>query len=260
MDYEQFIASVEDAVEPTKEPATLRTLADRLSGMQTRRAVVRLAPELAPTPLPTGPVTHIDVDEYLPGIGDPKNLDRGIAHRNAEVVFETMLDVLGPEAFESVAIQRLDTELDTELGTELGTEAPPQRPMLSVVPLSVFFGRLAPPAQVTADTAQRFADAVVETLTERISAGAIDDLVERLPVELRPVLRHARDVYPGTGKHRRLQGLLDHVAERDDTCPALDAQPARPVLTLRAAAISEQDVLRLAVRLPRGYTVSWTRG
>ena len=39
-----------------------------------------------------------------------------------------------------------------------------------------------------------------------------------------------------------------------------EAQPARPVLTLRAAAISERDVLRLAVRLPRGYTVSWTRG
>jgi uncharacterized protein (DUF2267 family) len=255
MDYEQFIASVDDAVEPTQEPATLRTLADRLSGRQTRRAVARLAPELAPTPLPTGPVTHIDVDEYLPGIGDPKNLDRGMAHRHAEVVFETLLDVLGPEAFEQVAMPRSGTGS----GTGFGTEAPPQRAMLSVVPLSVFFGRLAPPAQVTADTAQRFADAVVETLTERISPGAIDDLVERLPVELRPVLRHASDVYPGTGKHRRLQGLLDHVAERDDTCPALDAQPARPVLTLRAAAISEEDVLRLAVRLPPGYTVSWTR-
>ena len=251
MDYEQFIASVDDAVEPTREPATLRTLADRLSGTQTRRAVAQLAPELAPTPLPIGPVTHIDVDEYLPGIGNPKNLDRAMAHRNAEVVFETLLDVLGPEAFEQIAMPRS--------GTGSGTEAAPQRLMLSVVPLSVFFGRLAPPAQVTADTAQRFADAVVETLTERISPGAIDDLVERLPVELRPVLRHARDVYPGTGKHRRLQGLLDHVAERDDTCPALDPQPARPVLTLRAAAISEQDVLRLAVRLPQGYAVSWTR-
>jgi uncharacterized protein (DUF2267 family) len=246
MDYEQFILSVEDAVGPDEGPTTLRTLADRLSGMQARHVIIRLAPDLAPTPLPSGPAVHIGVDDYLPKVGARRRMDRGAERRDAEAVFTTLLDVLGPEVFERRAAER---------------PAPPQRPVVSAVPLSVFFGRVTPPAHVVEDVARRFADAVVETLAERINPVAIDDLVDRLPAALQPVLKHATHVYPGTGKHTRLQRLLDHVAERDDGCPALEAQPARPTFRVRPEVNSETELLhlarQLAVRLPPGYAVSW---
>jgi uncharacterized protein (DUF2267 family) len=257
MDYEQFISSVEDAVGPAAEPHTLRTLADRLSGVQTRQVVVRLASELPATPLPTGPVEHLDVDAYLPGMAKRSSPNRSTARRNAEVVFQSLLDVLGPEVFENLITERVDRNRVDRNPVDRNS-APP--PLISALPLSVFFDNVAPPASVVPDTTRRFADAVMETLTERIPPAAIEDLVERLPTELQPVLRHAREVYPATGKHRRLQRLLDHVAERDGSCPALDAQHARPVLTVRPAAISEQDLSQLAIRLPKGYTVRWTNG
>lgn len=254
MDYEQFISSVEDALGPAQCPATLRTLADRLSGVQIRQVVVRLAAQLAATPLPRGPIERVDLDGFQPGIAR-RRPGQGIAQHSADVVFATMLDLLSPQDYEQLAT------------SGVGTSRAPQPPMVSVVPLSVFFDNVAPPAQVTPDTTGRFADAVVEALAERIAPVAIDELVGRLPVEMHPVLKHARDVYPATGRHVRLQRLLDHVAERDDDCPALAAQPARPLLTVRAqrdAGVDrdpdidpEQGVAHLAFRLPAGYTVSW---
>jgi uncharacterized protein (DUF2267 family) len=247
MDYEQFISSVEDAVGPADGPTTLRTLADRLSGVQARSVIVRLAPEPASTPLPSGPPVHIDLDEYRPRVGEWGH-PGGTAARRAEVVFSTLLEILGPDTFERRAGQ------------------PPEplssrSPAVSAVPASVYFGKVAPPAHVVEDIARRFADAVLETLAERINPVEVDGLIERLPVELQPVLRHAPQIYPGTGKHVRLQRLLDHVAERDDTCEALEAQPSRPALSVRPEATIENDLLhlarQLAFRLPPGYTLRW---
>jgi uncharacterized protein (DUF2267 family) len=250
MDYEQFVASVEDAVGPDDAPVTLRTLADRLSAVQVRVAPVRLARDPAPTPPPDGPAVHVDVDEYRPRVGASPR--RESAYRTPEVVVDTLLDVLGPEIFERRAAQSAEPEPVVET---------PQPAVQSRLPLSVFFGRVGPPAHVVDDVACRFADAVLETLAERISPVAVDGMVERLPTELRPVLAHATRIYPGTGKHTRLQRLLDHVAERDETCATIEAQPTRPVLSIRPASLSEAELLHLArslaLRLPPGYTVRW---
>jgi uncharacterized protein (DUF2267 family) len=250
MDYEQFISSVEDAVGPADGPVTLRALADRLSGVQARHVIVRLAPDPAPTPPPDGPAVHIDLDEYRPRVRERRQPERASRYRNAEVGVPTLLDVLGPEVFERRASQRSDDD-----------SALRQPPVASVVPLSVYFGRVVAPAHVVDDVAKRFADAVLETLAERIGPVAVDGLVERLPVELRPVLKHAPHIYPGTGRHVRLQRLLDHVAERDDDCPMLDVQPERPMLAVRPEADSENELLHLArhlaFRLPSGYAVRW---
>jgi uncharacterized protein (DUF2267 family) len=250
MDYEQFISSVEDAVGPADGPVTLRALADRLSGVQARHVIVRLAPDPAPTPPPDGPVVHIDLDEYRPRVRERRQPERASRYRNAEVGVPTLMDVLGPEVFERRATQRPDDD-----------SAVPQPPVASVVPLSVYFGRVVAPAHVVDDVAKRFADAVLEALAERIGPVGVDGLVERLPAELRPVLKHAPHIHPGTGRHVRLQRLLDHVAERDDDCPMLDVQPERPMLAVRPEADSENELLHLArhlaFRLPSGYAVRW---
>ncbi|MGX7681222.1 DUF2267 domain-containing protein [Jatrophihabitans sp. DSM 45814] len=250
MDYEQFISSVEDAVGPADGPVALRSLADRLSGVPDRQVFVRLARDPAPTPPPDGPPVHIDVDEYRPRVRERRQPKRASRYRSAEAGVPTLLDVLGPEVFERWAIQRSDDD---------SAVRPP--PVASVVPLSFYFGRIVAPAHVVEDVPKRFADAVLETLAERIGPVAVDGLVERLPAELRPVLRHARHIYPGTGKHVRLQRLLDHVAERDDGCPMLDVQPERPMLAVRTEADPEIELLHLArhlaFRLPSGYAVRW---
>jgi hypothetical protein len=97
MNYEQFISSVEDAVGPADGPVTLRSLADRLSGVQARHVIVRLAPDPAPTPPPDGPVVHIDLDEYRPRVRERRQPERASSYRSAEVGVPTLLDVLGPE-------------------------------------------------------------------------------------------------------------------------------------------------------------------
>ena len=255
MDYEQFISSVEDAVGPVDAPTTLRTLADRLSGVHVRSAVVRLAPEPAPSSVPAGPMVRIDLDDYLPPVAAWKGSPADTV-RQAEAVFATLLDVLGPELFERQAFERRATR-------PLPARGRPQSPVVAAVPLSVFFSRVTPPAHVVADTARRFADAVLETLAERMAPAEVAALVERLPAEMQCVLKYASHVYPGTGKHTRLQRLLDHVAERDDTCEELDAQPPRAPLAVRPEVGAEAELLHLArqlvVRLPPGYALSWER-
>ncbi|MDT4930239.1 MAG: hypothetical protein QOF92_3106, partial [Pseudonocardiales bacterium] len=162
MDYEQFISSVEDAVGPADGPVTLRALADRLSGVQARHVIVRLAPDPAPTTPPDGPVVHIDLDEYRPRVRERRQPERASRYRNAEVGVPTLLDVLGPEVFERRASQRSDDD-----------SALRQPPVASVVPLSVYLGRVVAPAHVVDDVAKRFADAVLETLAERIGPVAV---------------------------------------------------------------------------------------
>ncbi len=99
----------------------------------------------------------------------------------------------------------------------------------------------------------RAAEAVVETLGERISGGEVEDLEARLPLELRPALERGR---AASGDHARsmpLQRFLSRIAEREGVPPAEALVHTRAVLATLREAVGDEEFFDVISELPADY-------
>lgn len=85
-----------------------------------------------------------------------------------------------------------------------------------IVCAEAFVHSVAARAGLDPDAARRATDAVLETLAERISGGEVEDLIARLPVELRRPLERGNEESHGEAQRMSLEAFVRRLAEREN--------------------------------------------
>lgn len=256
MDYVTFISAVQESLAVDRErvepavAATLRTLADRLSRDEARHLVELLPPEIGPLLFHGGTtVDRLDIDAFLERVAEREDVDLATARHDAALVLAVFARAIGPDEFD-----RLAATLPKDFAPLL-----PRGPDVGSAAFDTIVTKVAQRADVDREGARRALEVVLTTLAERIAPGEIDDLVARLPIELHPLLKEARERNPGTASHVSLEEFLERVAQREGTSVAEAERHARAVLTTLREAVGDDEFFDVTVQLPFGYGALWVQ-
>jgi uncharacterized protein (DUF2267 family) len=94
---------------------------------------------------------------------------------------------------------------------------------------------------------------VLETLAERIAGGEVDDLIMKLPIELRGPLKRGRASTGGQARPIKLDRFVQLVAEREGVSLIDAGLHARAVFRVLRDAIGEEEFLDITDQLPDDY-------
>ena len=251
-DYERFLDLVQQLAHRSREDAeraaraTLQTLAERISAGQARDLAEQLPPELAPWIATTGDAEAFDVDEFLRRVAEREGAEVARAERDARAVFAA----LGRSVRRRKEIDDLVSELPRNFGPLLD-EA--QGRFVHVVSAETFLAKVADRAGLDPAGARRAADAVLETLAERIAGGEVRDLIAQLPAELHEPLKRGDALSHGAARRMPADEFVLHVAEREGVAPGDALRHARAVFATLREAVPEQEFLDVTAQLPRDY-------
>jgi uncharacterized protein (DUF2267 family) len=229
--------------------ATLETLGERIDREEARQLAAQLPPEVAPWIATTTSAEGFDQDELLRRVAERAGLDLPAARGAAAAVFDALAQAVSREEWDDVV-----AELPRSFAPLL-----PRGRYVEVVDLDTFLGAVAEHAGVERDRARRAAEAVLETLAERIAGGEVDDLVERLPLELHEPLRRGRDASGGQAQRLELAAFLHRVAEREGTSDPEAAQHARAVLAALHETVGDAEFRDVTAQLPPDYVRALAR-
>jgi uncharacterized protein (DUF2267 family) len=249
MDHERFITIVEQSAGVDREQAeraaraTLQTLAERITAGEARDLAAQLPPELAPALNTTGEAEPFDLEELLRRVAQRIGVDRATAERSVRATF----DALG-QAITGSELADLAAQLPRDFAPLL-----PAGPDVDVLPAEAFVRRVAERAGEDVEHARVATEAVLETLAERIAAGEVDDLEDRLAVELRAPLDRGVARSGDEARRMSLDEFLRRVAEREGVTPLHAREDARAVLATLREAVGEREFLDVAVQLPQEY-------
>jgi uncharacterized protein (DUF2267 family) len=255
MDHETFIDLVAREAALGREQAeraaraTLQTLGDRIDREEARQLATELPPEDAPWIATSTPAAGFDVDEFLRRIADRAGVDLAQGRRAAAAVLDAVARAVSREEWDDLV-----AELPSDFAPLL-----PRGPYVEVVDAETFLGAVAEHAGVDRDRARRAAEAVLETLAERIAGGEVDDLVERLPMELHAPLRRGRDATGGQASRLDLAAFVHRVAEREGASDPEAAQHARAVLAALHETVGDAEFRDVTAQLPEDYVRALAR-
>jgi uncharacterized protein (DUF2267 family) len=250
--YERFLDLVQQRAHRSREDAelaaraTLRTLAERISPGQARDLAEQLPPELAPWIATTGDAEAFDVDEFLRRVAEREGSDVARAERDARAVFAALGRCVGRRK----EIDDLASELPRSFGPLLD-EA--QGRFVHVMSADTFLAKVADRAGLDPAGARRAADAVLETLAERIAGGEVRHLITQLPVELHAPLKRGDAQSHGAARRMSAAEFVLHVAEREGVTPGEALRHARAVFATLREAVPEQEFLDVTAQLPSDF-------
>jgi uncharacterized protein (DUF2267 family) len=225
--------------------AVLQTLAERLSKGEARDLASRLPAPLAAWLHTTSGPEPFGYDEFLRRVAAREDADLETAARHAKAVFWALGGQVGEDEANDLA-----AELPQDFAP-LAAEA--QRRFFETADLPTFLAKVAEHARISPAAARRVAEAVLETLAERISGGEVDDLVARLPVELRPALERGRERSGGHPAKLSLERFLERVGERLGIAP-LQARPyVEAVFVALRETLPHEEFLDVTAELPYEY-------
>ncbi|MEA2127649.1 MAG: hypothetical protein QOJ85_540 [Solirubrobacteraceae bacterium] len=251
MDYERFIRIVHRAGGiPQGEArraarATLETLGERLDEDDATELAAKLPGELA-TWLVTARAREeeLDLDEFLRRTAEREGVDAETARRDAAAVFAALADAVGLEQL---------TEIVAALPADYDELLPPGDSS-SVARTERFLRRVYEHAPVPDETAaRRAAEAVLETLGERIAAGEVEDLLARLPVELHAPLRRGSRNGGGKAEQMTLVEFLERIADREGVTLDEARDHARAVFLALRDLVGDDELFDVVVELPSDY-------
>jgi uncharacterized protein (DUF2267 family) len=248
MDHEAFISIVEQHARVDRGEAeraahaALETLGDRIDREEARQIAAQLPPEDAPWIGTATPAEGFDADEFVRRVSEREGVDARTARRHAEAVLHAVWRAVDAKEWADMA-----AELPSDFAPLL-----PRGPHVDVVDADNFVREVAQRAGLGLDQARRAADAVLETLAQRIAGGEVDDLVQHLPMELHEPLKRGRAATGGSATPMEVARFVELVAAREGVPPLAAAQHARAVfLALRDAVGSE--FLDVTAQLPGDY-------
>jgi uncharacterized protein (DUF2267 family) len=249
--YDSFITTVMQKAQISWEGAerasraTLVTLAERVSEGQARDLAAQLPAELAGWLATDSGAERFDVDEFVSRVARREHVDLESAERHAHAVFLALGRGVDAGEFADVAAE-LPTDYAPLVAEGAGRFA-------EIVTAEQFLARVADRAGLDVLPARRATEAVLETLGERIAGTEVRDLLSELPVELHPPLRLGRSMSRGKAQPMSLDEFVRRVAEREGITDEDAREDTRAVLTTLREAVSEQEFLDVAARLPREY-------
>jgi uncharacterized protein (DUF2267 family) len=250
-DYERFITTVQQKASLSREAAeraaraTLQTLAERISQGEARELAAQLPPPLAGWLFTDSDAEPFDVREFLRRVAAREGVDVEAAERHARAVFTA----LGRAVTED-EIADMTAELPHEFAA-LAAEA--EGRVVPVVTAEALLGGVADRAGLSRDAARRVAEAVLETLAERIAAGEVDDLMALLPLELRPPLDRGKGRGGGNAVRMSLDDFVRRVAEREGISPGTAREHTAAVLGTLRELLPDAEWRDVTAQLPSDY-------
>jgi uncharacterized protein (DUF2267 family) len=247
-----FLTTVEQAAGLPREQAertilaTLRTLAERITGGEARDIAAFLPRELRPLLTDTPePAEGFDLDEFLRRVAEREGegVDRQAALEHARAVFTALGVAVAPGELRDMASQLpRDFEPLLEAAGLARRQALDEDPVL----------RVALRTGVDRERARRAVEAVLEALAVRISAGEVEDLAAELPSQLRPALerglRESRAAKPMSAEE-----FVVRVAQREGADVDEAREHARAVFAVLRELVSGDEFSDVAAQLSQDY-------
>jgi uncharacterized protein (DUF2267 family) len=265
VDYDGFISTVsERAHAPSEEAeraacATLQTLAERLTAGETEDIAEQLPEQLRACLDARGAYEPFHADEFLRRGAARAALPRPHAERDARAVFVALWRAVGPEEFDDLRSE-LPKDFEPLLDDALHQPpAPPPAGTVATMSIDEFIGRVAERTGLDRERAQRAAEAVLEVLAYRITAGQVEDLELRLPVELQPALERGK-AERRPARPLSVETFLALIADREDVDRGEAASHARAVLAVLREAVGEEEFHDTREQLSGEYQVLLRRG
>ena len=265
MDYESFIATVEDTAHVSGEEAraaacaTLTVLSERITAGEAEDIAVRLPPELRECIDPAGRPERFHVDEFVRRVAERVGADEDAAEREARGVFAALWSAVGPDEFAGMRAQ-LPKDFSPLLDEAVAI-APPNSDTTQSQPPSVSYDELVQRVMngsgLDRERARRALHAVLEALAIRVTAGQAEDLEQLLPAEVRPALERGRARGRGRAVPMSLDAFLDTIAKIEGTSKAEAAEHARAVLRVLREAVGEKEWQDTTAQLPDEYRTLW---
>jgi uncharacterized protein (DUF2267 family) len=248
MDHEKFIdlvaaeAGVDRDGAERAVHATLQTLAERIDREEARQLAAQLPPEVAPWLATMSAAERFDADELVRRVAQREDVDVHTAERHTRAVLDALARTVSPKEWDDMV-----AELPGDFARLL-----PRGRQVDVVDLDTLLGRMAEHADVNRDEARRALEAALETLAERIDGGEVDDLIERLPIELHEPLRRGREASGGRAQRMRLDVFVHRAAEREGADDGEAAEHLRAVFAALRETLGD-ELLDVRAQLPDDY-------
>jgi uncharacterized protein (DUF2267 family) len=255
-DYEQFIKTIQSKARISWDEAelaarsTLETLAERLSAGEARDIARQLPGDLGRWLEGSDGAQPFHADEFLRRVAEREGVDLETAERHARAVFIALGRTVSADEIE---------DMTAELPKDFRPLVAPAKAAAEtldpdeVVPAEEFVSRVADRSALDPERARRAAEAVLETLGERIAGGEVEDLAAQLPPDLRPALERGNARSSGKAQRMSLPDFLSRIAELEGVIPEEAREHAYAVLTTLRAVISEKEFDDLLAELPDRY-------
>jgi uncharacterized protein (DUF2267 family) len=261
--YDEFIALVEGEAGVSREEAeravqaTLRTLAERLSGGEAEDIARQLPEEARPWLHDGAKAEGFDLEEFLRRVAEREGVPESQAEDHARLVFAALGRTLTPDELADMASE-LPKSFDELIDAARRQPIPEARDYEGMSAVE-FADRVARYANLNRPEAVRATRAVLETLGERISAGQVRDLVALLPRELGQALELGNAESHGAARKMSLDEFLLRVAEREGVTVDEAREHSRAVLRSLREAIPDKEFRDTAAQLPKDFTVLTAR-
>lgn len=231
MDHDRFVRFVKlSASIPGDEAervigSTLQALAERLTKDEATELAAQLPEDLVPYVAANVHGQAFDADELLLRAAAPEGQIRA--------VMNALRRAVGDDEWSNVA---------AELGPDYGSLLAP----VDGLAAHEFVARVG---------SSLATEAVLETLAERVSGDAVEDLISQLPIELRAPLRRGKPDRDTRAERMTIEAFAERVARRAGTTVDEAVAHARVVFAVLHDALHEGDFYNLIAQLPLDYSV-----
>jgi uncharacterized protein (DUF2267 family)/ribosome-associated translation inhibitor RaiA len=257
MDYDDLVTAVaqeggiafEDAERALR--AALETLAERLSGGAARDIADRLPEQLRRFVHDGDQPDPFGVDEFLHRLGRREGVPADVAARHAVAVFSALGRAVGWDE-----VRDMNAELPRDFRALLVAAEAAARPRDGErVSADDFARRVAAHARLDVDIARSAAEAVLDALGERLTAGEVDDLAALLPDDLARALRRGSARSKGAGRPLSLVEFERRIADHESVTPDEARRHARAVFAALREAVGEEEFSDALAQLPDEFRV-----
>jgi uncharacterized protein (DUF2267 family) len=252
--YERFITTIQQKAGGSWEEAeraaqaVLSTLGERIAFGEARDLAEDLPQTLRPPLLdPGGDAESFGAAEFIRRVADREQVELDTAEEHARAVFTALARLVRGDEIRDLLAQ-LSNDYERLLGESRGDGAGPEPQ-----PIEEFLRRVADDAGLDSSSARRAAEAVLETLAERIAGGEADDIAAELPDDLRPAIERGKEASGGKAQRMSLDEFVARVAEREGVSADEATDHARAAFAAMRQTLSARELSDLLDQLPRGY-------
>jgi uncharacterized protein (DUF2267 family) len=248
MDYQTYLSVLQDSLGTDQETAERATravasvLGERVGADEARVLAAQLPSEVAAGLYTAGGARSFDAEEFVRQVAEREGTDPETAERHITAVLGAILRALPEREYD-------------HLVSRLSKDYTPLLPKAAVAPTMSardFVSRVAQRSGIDDASALRVAEAVLQTLAERITAGEVRDLTARLPVLLHGALKRGIAQADPAARKMPPDKFLRRVQKRAGVGPDQAREYIRAVLaTVREA--TREEFFDVTVQLPPGY-------